>query len=663
VGAGADPYNDKDLQLVYEMHGSGFKALPTYAVIPAVNQILTMAKEGHQAPGLNFGLDRLLHGEQYTEIKRPLPSNTKLTHESKVKDIWDKGKHAVVVYETISRDESGEELMRNELTAVIRGAGGWGGDRGPTDPGNEPPDRKPDATVTEKIDDSQALLYRLSGDWNPLHVDPTFAKAFGFEKPILHGLCTFGFVGRHVTNSFSDGDPRFFKSIKVRFADSVFPGETLITEMWKESGNRVVFRCKVKERDAVVISNAAIELYDEIPKPAAKPKAKAKGQGAAVSAEPISRDVFVAMGQFVAGNADVGKIDKVYQFRLSAPESVWTLDLKKGEVSEGETAKSECTLELSDADFMDMCTGKADPQKLYFGGKLKISGDVMASQKLTFLSKIDPNLVLEAAKARAGSGGGGGGEVEAAADVDEPGSWDVFIAIRDHIERNPDLIKVGKVFQFRLTDPESVWTVDVKNDKGAVGEGETIKPDCTLELTDTDFMGMTRGELDPQQLYFGGKLKISGDVMASQKLTFLQKIDPNQAVEAVKKARAERSAGTAPKAAAPAPKAEPVATSVFEKLKERLGAKPGLADEVSALMQFVVTGPDSAWIVDMRKSPGSVETGQNGEAAVTFTISDGDLKSLVSGEASAHDMYMRGSLRVDGDVRVAQRLAFLKGLL
>ena len=116
----------------------------------------------------------------------------------------------------------------------------------------------------------QALLYRLSGDKNPLHADPEFAKMGGFDRPILHGLCTYGFAARHVVNTFAGGDPRKFKSIEVRFADSVIPGETLVTEMWKESDNRIVFRCKVKERDSEVVTRAAIEFYDEIPKKAPK---------------------------------------------------------------------------------------------------------------------------------------------------------------------------------------------------------------------------------------------------------------------------------------------------------------------------------------------------------------------------------------------------------
>src|SRR5690606_37739361 len=265
----------------------------------------------------------------------------------------------------IAYDDSGELVLINNFISFIRGAGGWGGDPGPGGDVNTPPERAPDHVTEEVIADSQALLYRLSGDWNPLHADPSFAKAFGFDRPILHGLCTFGYAGRHVIRAFApDGDPRFFKSIKVRFAKNVFPGDTLVTEMWKEGNGRIVFRCKVKERDEVVISNAALELYDAIPKKAEKPKAEAKAASApAAPSGPTSADIFRAIGIYLASSPGTGaQVGHVFQFRLSDPASVWTIDVKQGDgsVSEGETAKPDCTLEMTDADFMDMCTGKAD---------------------------------------------------------------------------------------------------------------------------------------------------------------------------------------------------------------------------------------------------------------------------------------------------------------
>ena len=219
VGAAENALDERDLQLVYEMSGKGMKVLPSFGVNSAIRMVFAFGKEGMTAPGLHFGLDRVLHGEQYTEVLRPLPTHATLTTKATVKQIFDKGKNALVVTEFTSYDEHGDALIKNELTTFVRGAGGWGGERGPSADVNVPPDRAPDKVIEDKTHENQALLYRLSGDWNPLHADPGFAKAFGFQRPILHGLCTFGYATRHVAQAFApDGDPRYVKSIKARFA-------------------------------------------------------------------------------------------------------------------------------------------------------------------------------------------------------------------------------------------------------------------------------------------------------------------------------------------------------------------------------------------------------------------------------------------------------------
>jgi 3-hydroxyacyl-CoA dehydrogenase/3a,7a,12a-trihydroxy-5b-cholest-24-enoyl-CoA hydratase len=545
VGAGKDPLDTKDLAFVYEMSGEGFKMLPTFAVAPAHRAMFDLAKQGKQAPGLHYGFDRVLHGEQYTEIRAPWPTHGTLTHKIKVKDVFDKGKAALVIQSVTTTDEAGTEIAYNEVSTFVRGAGGWGGDRGPSADVNVPPSRAPDAVVEEKTEANQALVYRLSGDWNPLHVDPSFAKAFGFERPILHGLCTFGFAGRHVVSKFApNGDPRFFKSIKVRFAKSVLPGDTLITEMWRESDTRIVFQTKVKGRGEIAISNAAVEFFKEIPKKAQKP---------AASTAPAS----------VAGGAP---------------------------------------------------PGNASPDRASFA------------------------------------------------------SADVFTAIEDHIARNPDLVaKIGKVFVFKLTNPDSAWTIDVKNGKGGVTA--TAGPsDCTLELSDADFLAMTSGKAEAMKLYMGGKLKIGGDVMASQKLSFLQKMDPKLALEAVAKKRGGggvSAAAAAPAAASTAAPAASTAPAIFKALADRLAKSPGLAKEVGAILQFDVkdaAGAVRRWVVDLTGA-GAVREGADAKATTALRASDADLVELCKDPARARDFYQHGKLRVDGDVRVAHKLGFLKDLI
>jgi len=665
VGHAKDPNDETELQYVYENYGKGFVADPTFAVIPAIRLVFENAKKGVNAPGLNYGFDRVLHGEQYTEVKRPLPPNAKLSHKARVKDIFDKGKNALVVMEIKSYDEAGEELIHNELTTFVRGAGGWGGDRGPSADVNVAPTREPDAVVEEKIGENQTLLYRLSGDTNPLHVDPEFAKAFGFPKPILHGLCTFGFAGRHVIKQFANNDPRFFKSIKVRFSESVFPGETLVTEMWKEDDGRIVFRCKVKERGKVCISNAAIELYKEIPKPKAKPAAKAQGSAAPAPAqgEPTSAEIVEVIKDHVAKNVGelTSNVNASYVFQLTEPSSAFSIDLRqgKGTVSTGAMDKPDCTLELTDKDFLDMTSGKADPQKLYFGGKLKISGNVMASQKLTFLKKIDQNIAKDVIAKLRGAGGAPAAPAAEASASSGPTSADAFAVIGDYIEKNPDLVaKVGHVYVFALTGPDSAWTLDLKNGKGSVTAGAIDKPDCTLTLTDADFMDMTSGKADPQKLYFGGKLKITGNVMASQKLEFLKKIDPKAAEEAVKKARA---AGTAKAATSSGPKGrEAKAQAIFAALGDRIAKTPGLVAEVAAVLKFKVTQPDAVWTVDLKNGAGGVTSGE-AQADATLTLTDEDLEAIARGE-DPKGLYQHGKIRVDGNVQLAKKIGFLKQL-
>lgn len=257
IGAAKDPMDPKDLAFVYEGSPQGFKVFPTFAVtFPAGTGLRLIDLDG-----LRFNPMMLLHGEQYLEIIRPLPSQAQITSYGKISQVYDKGAGALILIDVTSKDESGETIALNQSAVFIRGLGGFGGDRGPsTSHVNAPPDREPDAVFQEAVPANQALLYRLAGDRNPLHADPAMAAVGGFERPILHGLCTFGFAARAVLKNFGDDDPARFKSIKTRFARHFFPGETLVTEMWDTGNGGILFRCKAAERNEYVITNAKIEL-------------------------------------------------------------------------------------------------------------------------------------------------------------------------------------------------------------------------------------------------------------------------------------------------------------------------------------------------------------------------------------------------------------------
>jgi len=244
VGAGTD-----EPQYVYEQ---GLKVIPTFGVVPAfpalmgLNQLMT------------FNPIMLLHGEQRIEVRKPFPPRGgKVTTTGSIKNIWDKGSGAVVMIDAETVDEKGDVLCVNTFGAFLRGEGGFGGERGPSGPRNVPPERAPDAVVEMATLPQQAAIYRLSGDRNPLHIDPNFAKMAGYDRPILHGLCSFGHVARAVIQKFCGGDPDRLTGLEVRFSGVVFPGETLVTEMWRESDTRLVLQAKTAQRGEVCLSSGA----------------------------------------------------------------------------------------------------------------------------------------------------------------------------------------------------------------------------------------------------------------------------------------------------------------------------------------------------------------------------------------------------------------------
>jgi 3-hydroxyacyl-CoA dehydrogenase/3a,7a,12a-trihydroxy-5b-cholest-24-enoyl-CoA hydratase len=373
---------------------------------------------------------------------------------------------------------------------------------------------------------------------------------------------------------------------------------------------------------------------------------------------PNSADIFRAIGTFVQGNpATAEKVKTTFLFKLSSPDSQWTINLSTppGVVSEGAVGSAACTLDMSDADFMAMATGQADAMKLFSSGKLKISGDVMASQKLGFLKKLTPEMVLAETQKRTG---GGGGAATSAAPAGVPADYtpttdDVFAVIEEYLKMNPELApKVGVIYQWKIGSQS--WLLDLKNGAGSVKQGEG-GGECTLELSEEDFLAMTQGKADAMKLFTTGKLKISGNVMASQKLQFLSKLDPSKAVEIIAKRRgigggaAAPAAAAAPKASA-SPSGEAKATAFFAALDKRLADNKALANEVRAKVTFNVTDPAFSKTYEL-----------GGSTAATLTIADADLAGLAAGNTKA--LYQHGKLRVDGDVSVAHRLGFLKGLI
>ena len=252
VGAGT-----QDLAFTTEnSHDTPQQVLPTYAVIAC----LPFAAAGKIG---TFNIAMLLHGSQEIRLFQPLPPAGKLSVVAEVTDIQDKGegKNAIVMLRATGTDPDTSEVVAETLTtAVIRGEGGFGGQPGQRPVAPQIPDREPDSRISLPTRQDQALIYRLSGDRNPLHSDPWFARELaGFPKPILHGLCTYGVAGRALVSELGGGDATKVSAIAARFTSPVFPGETLTTSIWRTDSGRAVFRTEAAEPDG---SNARPVLED-----------------------------------------------------------------------------------------------------------------------------------------------------------------------------------------------------------------------------------------------------------------------------------------------------------------------------------------------------------------------------------------------------------------
>jgi acyl dehydratase len=251
VGAGADP---ADRAFVYE---KGLKALPTFAV--------TLGREKPWLTDSRYGLNlvKMLAAEQSTEIHRPLDAAATIKSQMTVEMLHDKGEGRgalMTMKRALSDAETGEPIADVRITVFLRGDGGYGG---PSDPAPTPhmlPDRAADVVAAYQTSPDQAVLYRLaSGDLNPIHIDESVASAAGLPGPILHGLCSYGIACRHVLGAVANNDPATIQRFDARFTSPVYPGDLIVTEIWKGEGE-ASFRCRVPKRNAIVLNNGYAKL-------------------------------------------------------------------------------------------------------------------------------------------------------------------------------------------------------------------------------------------------------------------------------------------------------------------------------------------------------------------------------------------------------------------
>jgi acyl dehydratase len=260
VGMGRDPLDEKELPFVYE--NNGLKVVPTFASVIGRGEAPPERQRMPQKSQINFAM--VVDGERRITFHKPLPPKCEVVSDERMLAILDKGegKGAVLVQERATREaKSGDRLFTIITSIFARGDGGFGGS-----PEGGPalhilPERAPDLVKECDTRADQALLYALSGDRNPLHRDPNFAKMVGFPRPILHGLCSYGTACRAVLSTLAEYQPERIKQFDVRFSKPVFPGETLVVEMWKDGGT-ISYRASIKERPGTVVLNNGLCLVD-----------------------------------------------------------------------------------------------------------------------------------------------------------------------------------------------------------------------------------------------------------------------------------------------------------------------------------------------------------------------------------------------------------------
>jgi acyl dehydratase len=252
IGMGRDPLDPRELPYVYEQ-GAPLRTVPTLATV-LVPEMFPV--------GLGWDYSQILHSEQRLRLYRPLPAEADLLINKRVVDVFDRGPKlgALVLLEAEGRLASDDTALFNMgCTIVARGDGGFGGPNGKGVPPHRPPRREPDLSCDIETRADQALLYRLTGDRNPLHADPATAGKVGFERPILHGLCTFGIACRAVLQTICDYDYTLIEEFDARFSSPVYPGDTITTDMWQD-GNIISFSCSVKAREELVLRNGRCVL-------------------------------------------------------------------------------------------------------------------------------------------------------------------------------------------------------------------------------------------------------------------------------------------------------------------------------------------------------------------------------------------------------------------
>ncbi|KAG1697218.1 Peroxisomal multifunctional enzyme type 2 [Nymphon striatum] len=373
LSVGSSLTNLEDFKFLYE-NAEHFLALPTYGTIPAVNLVINNIEKvsallSRKLPGVSIDFSKLLHGEHYMEVLRPLNVNGgTLTSTLEVADILDKGSGIVLVFNIHTFDEDNNAVYFNQMNAFLTEGGGFGGQRSSSKviPIIKAPNRDPDSVLSHKTSYDQSALYRLNGDVNPLHIDPEFSALGGFSEPILHGLCSLGIATRHVMSMYASDDSLKFKCVKARFTNPLLPGQTIRTQMWKEE-SRIHFEVDAKETGKTIISHAYIDLVEH------------EQNGINLK----STEIFRKIEQEVLKSPNVASdVMAIFQWNITDNNQIietWILDLNEKPsvyIDYSKSLKPDCILTCNDKTATSMMIGKLNPKNAFASGVLKIEGDM-----------------------------------------------------------------------------------------------------------------------------------------------------------------------------------------------------------------------------------------------------------------------------------------------
>jgi acyl dehydratase/putative sterol carrier protein len=400
-------YNWRDVILYALGVGSGFHE-PDYTyerrlkVIPTFSIAMIFDFFREVAAASNISVAGVLHVGQDIVFHNPIPPSGTMTTEGMISNYYDKGKKgALVVARSETSGGNGEKLFLSTITLFGRLDGGFGGENAPHETMDYPA-RQPDFIVGARPSPDQPLIYRLSGDTFDLHVDPEFARMVGFEKPIMHGLCTFGFACRALMSRLTPGQPERVRRISCRFLQTLYPGEPISTLIWKGENGMALWRTVNAATGDIVIDRGIFECGDGTLEegksthlagdnpPASRTGEDRTAKGAETGGLSMVKDIFEKMPD--SFNADAAKgIDVVFQFNVSGEGGGnWYAEVKGGacKVAGGVSQNPTTTIKMDAADFEDMISGKLPPMQAFTSGKLKIGGDIMKSQLLTRLFKF-----------------------------------------------------------------------------------------------------------------------------------------------------------------------------------------------------------------------------------------------------------------------------------